>query len=149
MLHMNINGDLPPWKEISILSGLFILASVTWEELWFRGIALELGGERYSKTGAAIIFGAVFALLHILNPQIDLLKDGLQLFVAGYTLSICYFVFDSLWAVIGMHFANNLAQAMFGMPREPRSLFFLIPLGVIALALTMILRWRRQKFQTQ
>lgn len=100
------------------------------EVLTFKGVTL---------IGAAIVFGLIFALLHIMNPKIDLLQDGLQLFVAGYALSICYFAFESIWAPIGMHFANNFTQALFGMSTEPRTLAFHIPLALIAIGLTAVL----------
>lgn len=135
-------GELSPYQGITILTALLTLATVAWEELWFRGIALELGGVRYSKIGAALIFGLIFALLHLMNPKINLLEDGLQLALAGYTLSVCYFAFGDIWAPIGMHFANNSIQAVFGKSTEPRTIVYMGPLIFIAILFTFIV-WKR------
>jgi membrane protease YdiL (CAAX protease family) len=135
-------GELSPYQGITILTGLLTLATVAWEELWFRGIALELAGYRYSKIGAALIFGLIFALLHLMNPKVNLLDDGFQLALAGYTLSVCYFAFGSIWAPIGMHFANNSIQAVFGKSVEPGTMTYMGPLILIAILFTFIV-WRR------
>lgn len=135
-------NKLPPFQSMPFITSLLTLATVSWEELWFRGVPLELGATRYSKFGASIIFALIFMLLHLLNPKIDLLQDGIQLFLAGYSLSVCYFAFDSLWAPIGMHFSNNYIQALFGSSTEPRTIFYTAPLLAVALTLSYFLKKR-------
>ncbi len=136
-------GELSPYRGITVLMALLTLATVAWEELWFRGIALELAPNRYSRIGAALIFGLIFALLHLMNPKINLLEDGLQLALAGYTLGVCYFAFGSIWAPLGMHFANNSIQAVFGKSTEPRTIAYWGALVLIAILLTVML-WKRE-----
>lgn len=138
-LEMFYQKSLPPYQGITILMGALTLFTVAWEELWFRGVALELAETRYSKFGAAVIFGLIFALLHLMNPKIDLLHDGLQLALAGYTLSVCYFAFGSIWAPIGIHFANNGIQAIFGQSSEPRTLVYFGSLTLVALIFTFFM----------
>lgn len=90
------------------LSGLcltFII--VTWEELWFRGIFLNYCRRHISVINLSITMGLLFMLIHIINPEIDLLKKGPALFFAGALLTILYFYFKSLWIPIGLHFGNN------------------------------------------
>jgi membrane protease YdiL (CAAX protease family) len=126
----------------SISGTAVTLLIVSWEELWFRGITLNLAGTRYSKLGAAIVFGTLFMVLHLLNPAVHLLTEGFGLFLAGYTLSTCYFVFQSIWAPIGMHFANNIIESEFGLANAPPQIINLILLSVIAAVFTGILRVR-------
>jgi membrane protease YdiL (CAAX protease family) len=124
--------------HFSWMGALVTLAIVSWEELWFRGVVLEYAALQYTRIGASVVFGSVFALLHILNPNVHLLSDGPGLFLAGYTLSVCYFVFKTIWAPIGMHFANNLIENALGISVEPKTLNYIIPLFLIATLLT----WR-------
>jgi membrane protease YdiL (CAAX protease family) len=114
----------PAYRGLSIVSALLTLATVSWEELWFRGLALNIAGKNFGKLLAAIIFGIIFAALHAMNPQIQLWIDGPQLAVAGTALSLCYFAFGSIWAPIGMHFANNGLETAFGQSTEPKSILY-------------------------
>ncbi len=100
------------------------LCIVTWEELWFRGVPLQFAAQKYSEFGACIIFGFLFAVLHIFNPAMNLLYDGFYLFVAGYSLGILFFLTKTMWAPIGAHFSNNflemiLAQGNLGVNWTP------------------------------
>lgn len=141
-----MQGSLPAFQGMTVLSAFLTLATVGWEELWFRGIPLELGAMKYTRFGALVLFAVVFALLHIMNPKISLIEDGLQLFIAGYALGACYFAFDSIWAPVGMHFANNSIQAFFGKSTEPRTIVYTGPLVVIAFILTFAI-WRRERWR--
>jgi membrane protease YdiL (CAAX protease family) len=109
--------DLVPKKfeEINLVKSAFgTLCVVAWEELWFRGVPLMYGARKYTKFGSAIIFGLMFMLLHALNPEVSLLTNGLYLFIAGYSLSLLFFISESMWAPIGMHFANNYLELLVG-----------------------------------
>lgn len=46
-------------------------------------------------------------MVHLLNPEINLLKTGPTLFFAGAFLTIVYFYFKTIWLPIGLHFGNN------------------------------------------
>ena len=49
----------------------------------------------------------LFMLVHLLNPDITLLKSGPTLFFAGAFLTLVYFHFKTIWLPIGIHFGNN------------------------------------------
>ncbi|GEM_PF-4836769 len=139
-----ITGDAPSinYESITLTSLLVTLAIVIWEELWFRGIALEWGASSYGKIAVAVIFALLFLALHFLNPQINLLKNGTELFLAGYTLSIVYFVFGNIWTPIGMHFSNNFIGSLFekgDSPSENYLLLYTLVLAALATFLTTIL----------
>lgn len=83
------------------------LAIVAWEELWFRGIFLNYCNRNLSVINISITIGLLFMLVHLLNPDINLLKTGPTLFFAGAFLTIVYFYFKTIWLPIGLHFGNN------------------------------------------
>jgi membrane protease YdiL (CAAX protease family) len=83
------------------------LVIVAWEELWFRGIFLNYCNKYLSAINISITIGLLFMLVHILNPEIVLLKTGPTLFFAGAFLTISYFYFKTIWVPIGLHFGNN------------------------------------------
>lgn len=108
--------DLNEIAETSVLKLYATLMIVLWEEMWFRGIPLEMAVKQYGWFKAAVIFGAVFMLLHVFNPDVNLVRQGAGLFLGGYSLAVCYLAFGSLWAAVGMHFANNiLASQLVGI----------------------------------
>ena len=74
------------------------LAIVAWEELCTRNL---------SAIHISIIIGLLFMLVHLLNPEINLLKTGPTLLFAGAFLTIVYFYFKTIWLPIGLHFGNN------------------------------------------
>lgn len=83
------------------------LTIVAWEELWFRGIFLNYCNRNLSSINISITIGLLFMLVHLLNPEINLLKTGPTLFFAGAFLTIVYFYFKTIWLPIGLHFGNN------------------------------------------
>ncbi|RRJ92879.1 CPBP family intramembrane glutamic endopeptidase [Flavobacterium macacae] len=83
------------------------LAIVAWEELWFRGIFLNYCNRNLSAIHISITIGLLFMMVHLLNPEINLLKTGPTLFFAGAFLTIVYFYFKTIWLPIGLHFGNN------------------------------------------
>jgi len=103
--------DLNHVAEVSVLRIYSTLMIVIWEEMWFRGMPFEMAIHQYGWFKASLIFAAAFVLLHVMNPDINLMRAGIGLFLAGYSLSLCYLAFGSLWASVGMHFANNILSA--------------------------------------
>lgn len=83
------------------------LAIVAWEELWFRGILLNYCNKHLSVINISITIGLLFMLVHLMNPEINLLRTGPTLFFAGAFLTIVYFYFKTIWLPIGLHFGNN------------------------------------------
>lgn len=93
--------------HFTISSLLVTLATVAWEELWFRGIFLNYCVRYLSEIKISITIGLLFMLVHLLNPDIDLLKTGPTLFFAGAVLTLSYFYFRTIWLPVGLHFGNN------------------------------------------
>ena len=90
------------------VTSIFVtLAIVAWEELWFRGIYLNYCNRHLSAINISITIGLLFMLVHLLNPEINMLKTGPTLFFAGAFLTIVYFYFRTVWLPIGLHFGNN------------------------------------------
>ena len=94
-------------NTITLSSVVVTLAIVAWEELWFRGIFLNYCNRNLSAINISIVIGLLFMLIHLLNPEINLLKTGPTLFFAGAFLTIVYFYFKTIWLPIGLHFGNN------------------------------------------
>ncbi len=91
----------------TLTSIVVTLAIVAWEELWFRGVFLNYCNRHLSVINISITIGLLFMLVHLLNPEINMLKTGLTLFFAGAFLTIVYFYFKTIWLPIGLHFGNN------------------------------------------
>lgn len=119
------------------------LCIVAWEELWFRGVPLQYAAEKYSKLGSCILFGLLFAGMHVFNPSMNLISDGLYLFTAGYSLGLLFFITGSMWAPIGAHFSNNflaliLTKGVLGFKWEPSEVESISIDIIVAISLTMI-----------
>jgi membrane protease YdiL (CAAX protease family) len=96
--------------SFTVMSMILTLVIVTWEELWFRGIFLNYCRKYLSSISISIAVGLVFMLAHSMNPKINLLETGLDLFFAGAFLTVIYFYFKTIWLPIGVHFGNNFLQ---------------------------------------
>lgn len=109
--------------NFSVSSICLTLIIVAWEELWFRGIILNLCARHLSTVNLSITIGILFMLVHLLNPKIDLLKTGVTLFFAGALLTILYFYFKTIWLAIGLHFGNNYLNSILDTKFENDTLF--------------------------
>jgi len=99
------NGEINIDFSISIILTTFVI--VGWEELWFRGIFLNYCNRFLSPINLSLTIGALFMLVHALNPDINLFISGPGLFFAGALLTILYFTFRTIWLPLGLHFGNN------------------------------------------
>lgn len=97
------NEKAPIWSGLGLT-----LIIVAWEELMFRGIILNFLLKFSSKVYLSFISGLLFMLIHLLNPEINILVQGLNLFCAGFLLTILYLKFKNIWLPLGFHFANNI-----------------------------------------
>jgi len=100
-------GQIKFASEFTPASIFLTLVIVSWEELWFRGIFLNYCNRNLSAITISITIGLLFMLVHVLNPEIDLIKTGPTLFFAGAFLTLVYFYFKTIWLPIGLHFGNN------------------------------------------
>lgn len=104
---LNLNDTIKP------LSLIITLLIVGWEELWFRGIFLNHCAKLISPISISVITGILFTGIHLLNPEFDIFNNGLDLFLAGYLLTIIYYYFKNIWMPIGLHFGNNVFPMIF------------------------------------
>ncbi|MBL4703577.1 MAG: CPBP family intramembrane metalloprotease [Flavobacteriales bacterium] len=91
--------------SISVILTTFVI--VGWEELWFRGLFLNYCNRFLSPINLSLTIGALFMLVHALNPEMNLLVSGPGLFFAGALLTILYFTYRTIWLPLGLHFGNN------------------------------------------
>lgn len=136
------------FEGISIATLLVTLAIVSWEELWFRGMVLNYAASKYTSMGASIVFALLFLLLHAFNPEIDLWKAWPDLLLGGYSLCMAYFVFNSIWAPIGMHFSNNLLEstlAKAGQPTDVSTPFYILGSLILAGLFTFLFLKRNKQ----
>ena len=59
-------------NTFKVTSLLIILAIVSWEELWFRGLFLNYAARYIGKIPIAFFCGFLFMVLHAFNPDINL-----------------------------------------------------------------------------
>lgn len=111
-------------NEITLLPATFnlkeiIIAILTYcfvayvEEVVFRGYILNNFMLSCNKLGALFWSSLLFALLHSLNPNMDIFSF-LSLFLAGIFLGITYIFTRNLWFAIALHFSWNFFQSMIG-----------------------------------
>src|SRR5690606_4895898 len=105
-------GEVQVKTSITLGSILVTLSIVSWEELWFRGMFLNYCNRYLSALTLSIAIGLLFMLMHLFNPQINLVQTGPTLFFAGALLTILYLHFNTIWLPIGVHFGNNLLNAI-------------------------------------
>lgn len=98
---INLNAEF----SISTIALTFII--VGWEELWFRGLFLNYCHRYLSAINLSLTMGLLFMLIHIFNPEIDLIRTGPTLFFAGALLTILYFYYQNIWLPVGLHLGNN------------------------------------------
>jgi uncharacterized protein len=94
---------------------IFILVGV-YEELLVRGYWLQNLAEGISLFWAVLISSALFAVLHLNNPNASLVS-AIGLLAAGIFLAYSFLRTRSLWMPIGLHIGWNFFQGnVFGFP---------------------------------
>jgi len=136
------------------------------EELFFRGYLHRILRERLGVLPSATVGGALFSLVHLLNPGASPLA-ALNVLAAGMLLALLRESSGSLWGPVGWHAGWNLALGMvYGLPVsgvDLPSVFRLevtglttpmgggvfgpegsLPCAVLLLALLLVWGWRRR-----
>jgi hypothetical protein len=90
------------------LLGFMAAAAVT-EELLFRGVLFRIAEERIGTWIALLLTGALFGLIHLLNPDAGPWGAIAIAVEAGFMLAACYAATRTLWVPIGLHFGWNFA----------------------------------------
>ncbi|MCC4211402.1 CPBP family intramembrane glutamic endopeptidase [Leeuwenhoekiella parthenopeia] len=97
----------------ALASILLFTAVAVGEEVLLRGYVLRNLMLSFSKYSALALSSLLFAALHGLNPNLDVL-GMLNLFLAGILLGTSYIFTKNLWFPIGLHLSWNLFQSYFG-----------------------------------
>jgi membrane protease YdiL (CAAX protease family) len=99
-------------KEIIISIFVYSIVAVV-EEALFRGYVLRNLMLSFNKYIALIVTSLLFALLHLVNPNINIFSF-FNLFLAGILLGTSYIFTKNLWFPIALHFSWNLFQTLLG-----------------------------------
>jgi membrane protease YdiL (CAAX protease family) len=99
------NWDYSPWRALFTVG---LVAGVA-EELMFRGALFRLLEDTFGSLAAIIASSAVFGLIHIGNPDGTLL-GGVGIAIEALIFPAIYMATRSLWWLMGLHFAWNVAQ---------------------------------------
>ncbi len=86
-----------------------MLAGVA-EEIIFRGAIYRLLEDGFGTLIAIVLSGALFGLLHALNPGATLASTAAIAVEAGILLAAAYLVTRSLWLAIGLHIGWNFTE---------------------------------------
>lgn len=115
-------------KDIILSILLYIIVAFA-EEVLFRGYILKNLMTSFNKYVALIVSSILFALLHGMNPNMDLLSLT-NLFLAGILLGLSYIYTKNLWFPIALHFSWNLFQTLFGFNVSGQDFYSLIEFSV-------------------
>jgi len=94
---------LVPELSMALLAGFA-------EEIIVRGSVYRLLEEGFGTLIAIILSGALFGLLHALNPGATLASTAAIAVEAGILLAAAYLVTRSLWLAIGLHIGWNFTE---------------------------------------
>jgi membrane protease YdiL (CAAX protease family) len=128
-----------PVTTVALAVGINLGAAAV-EEIAFRGIAFQaieqLGGARFGRWIALAVTALFFGAAHMLNPGATW-WSGLAIAIeAGILLGAAFMWRRNLWFVIGIHFAWNVLEGLFGIAvsghRDP-GLFLTVTTGPAAL----------------
>jgi len=107
---------------------LFSLVSIA-EEALTRGYILRNLMISFNKYFALILSSIIFSLMHIFNPNIDILAICV-IFLSGILLGLSYIYTKNLWFPIGLHFSWNFFQNHFGFNVSGKDLYSLIEISL-------------------
>lgn len=105
-----------PFLGLLIISLLLLPIQTGFEELFFRGYLLQGIGTLTQNRWILLLVPAIFfGLAHIGNPEVAKLGYGFLLMYIffGISFGLIALLDDGLELVMGIHFANNLAAALF------------------------------------
>ncbi|MDR0725185.1 MAG: CPBP family intramembrane metalloprotease [Prevotellaceae bacterium] len=108
---------------ISII--LFAFVAIN-EEILMRGYILNNFLQSMNKYLALVLSSLIFSILHLLNPNFDLVSF-ISILLAGILLGISYIYTKSLWFPIVLHFSWNFFQGtIFGFKVSGKSIYSVI-----------------------
>jgi uncharacterized protein len=95
-----------PWRDIIDVG---IWAGIV-EEILLRGVVLRMLEELFGSWAAILLSGLIFGFLHAGNPNADWWSSTAIAIEAGLLFGVLFCLTRSLWVVIGLHAAWNIAQ---------------------------------------
>jgi len=95
-----------PWRDIIDVG---IWAGIV-EEILLRGVVLRMLEELFGSWAAIALSGLIFGFLHAGNPNADWWSSTAIAIEAGLLFGVLFCLTRSLWVVIGLHAAWNIAQ---------------------------------------
>jgi len=101
-------------KGISLSTMLIICSSALLEECIFRGTIFQALADRFSPSRIIIIVSVVFSLLHLTNPNADIIST-INTFLANCFMSIAWYRSKGLWLPILYHATWNCTQSAVGI----------------------------------
>ncbi|TKA12774.1 CPBP family intramembrane glutamic endopeptidase [Actinacidiphila oryziradicis] len=99
------------WSAVMVQMG----AAVT-EELMFRGLALQALEQRWGSRVSLVATGLFFGVAHLAAPGASVWSALAIALEAGIMLGAAFLWRRSIWFVVGLHFAWNLAEQLLGIP---------------------------------
>jgi len=98
-----------------IIAVIFIPIQTSFEEYFFRAYLMQGVGLATRNRGIALVVtSVVFGLLHLANPEVEILGGGIMVYYigTGFFLGIMTLMDDGLELALGFHAANNLIGAL-------------------------------------
>lgn len=100
---------------LALMLVVFILIAVN-EELLVRGYVLQNLTEAYGKKAATLVSSVLFGVLHLSNANASF-AGILNIALSGILFAVAYWVTNSLYLPIGLHFSwNFFLGPVFGYP---------------------------------
>ena len=127
---LNKSGAASILAEVFAGFPLYLIAVAFTEELLTRGYIYHYLKGKLTAAGAVLVTSAIFALMHLFNPNVTLLAL-FNIFLAGVVLNLLVIRDGWLWSAVGFHFAwNYIMGVIFASPVSGGS-----PEGIIRISL--------------
>ncbi|WP_144794171.1 CPBP family intramembrane glutamic endopeptidase [Microbacterium paludicola] len=121
MIVAALGGYTVTWEPVDVFNTVVLgivvsLGAAVAEELVFRGLALQAMEAFFGPWVAIAITALLFGGMHIMNPGATLWSSIAIAIEAGVLLGAAFVWRRNLWFAIGLHFAWNAIQGLFGIP---------------------------------
>ncbi len=104
-----------PFLILFLIGLLLFPFQIGCEELLFRGYLMQgFGNLAHNKWFPLLMTSLIFGLLHIANPEVTVLGNGILLYYigTGVFLGVLTLMDDGMELALGFHFANNFVGAL-------------------------------------
>ncbi|MBA3497601.1 MAG: CPBP family intramembrane metalloprotease [Gemmatimonadales bacterium] len=108
-------GSLAQWLSQAGRTALILAPAALSEELMFRGLPLVVAAGVLGRGRAIVLLSVLFALAHILNPDVTAGGIG-NIALAGIFLSLGFYSPGGMWTAFGAHLGWNATLAALAAP---------------------------------